>query len=140
MSWRKRIEKVLIGMDLPDGSPPRSKLRVETKTGAYTCIDSDSGTLFVASTSDVTFTLPAVTLTGWHAWFSLVTDTEMLILSAEADNIIGFNDVDLDSVSYTTAGDQIGGSFHVVSTGTKWLVMPLNYADGVLTQTISLVD
>ena len=136
MGYIDRLQNGLLGKLA--GGFPQSKIRVSTKTAAYTCIDGDSGTLFVAS-GIVTFTLPAVGFTGWHAWFSAVTDNEMLILAPAAGSIIAFNDLAANSVSYTTAGDQIGGSFHVVSTGTKWLVMPLNYGDGVLTQTIGIV-
>ena len=138
MGLRHRVQKIMRAMDL-EPSPPQSKMRVETKTAAYTCLDRDSGTLFVAGTNDVTFTLPAVSITGWHAWFCNVTDNEMLILAPAAGTIIAFNDLAANSVSYTTAGDQIGGSFYVVSTGTKWLVMPLHYGDGVLVQTIGIV-
>ncbi len=137
MGYVDRLQKALLGT--LSGGFPQTKRRVSKKGAAYTCVDGDSGTVFVA-TGIVTFTLPAVAFTGWHAWFSAITDNEILILSAENDNIIGFNDVDLDSVAYTTAGDQIGGSFYAVSTGAEWLMMPMNYADGVLTQTITLAD
>ena len=139
MGLRHRIQKIMRG-EVLEPSPPQSKRRVAEKTGDYTCVDGDSGTIFYTTGADVDFTLPAVTITGWHAWFYCMVDDELRVSSAENDNIIGFNDIDLDSVEYTDDGDQIGGSVYSVSTGTKWLCMPMHWDTAGLAQTIGLAD
>ncbi len=109
------------------------------KVGAYTCVESDSGTNFTTegTAATVTFTLPAVTLTGWHAWFwnSGTPEQEMGVVSAETGNIVAANNAVADSVTFTTAGEQIGQSMWMVSTGSKWLCfMRL----GLITTTVTI--
>jgi len=119
------MQKILRGVDL-EPSPPQSKRRVVAKTADYTCVDSDSGTVFttLGSSGDVDFTLPAIGASdGWHAWFMSATDNEMGVISAGSlDNLVGFNDDTADAVRFTTASEQIGCGFYVVGDGTKWYV------------------
>ncbi|MEE8607810.1 MAG: hypothetical protein V3S55_09405 [Nitrospiraceae bacterium] len=95
------------------------------KTGAYTLLEDDSGTVFTTEGAggDVEFTLPAVSLTGFHAWFfnTNATEREMKVSSAAGNDIIAANDKAASSVTFTTAGEQIGQSMWMVSNGTVWL-------------------
>ena len=122
MGFVDRIQRVFRG-ELP-GGVPQTKRRVVAKTSDYTCVDSDSGTVFttLGSSGDVDFTLPTIGEgNGWHAWFISATDNEMGIVSAGSnDNIVGFNDAAADEVRFTTASEQIGCGFYVVGDGTKW--------------------
>ena len=139
MGLRHRIQKIMRG-EVLEPSPPQSKRRVIEKTGDYTCIDGDSGTVFFTTGADVDFTLPAVSITGWHAWFYCMVDDELRVHSAVTDLIVGFNDIDLDHVEYSVDGDQIGGAFYFVSTGVRWLCMPLHWDTATHAQTIALSD
>ncbi len=139
MGLRHRIQKIMRG-EVLEPSPPQNKMRVVNKTGDYTCVDSDSGTLFFTTGADVDFTLPAVTLTGWHAWFYCMVDDELRVTSAPSDLIVGFNDIDLDLVEYTADGDQIGQAFYFVSTGARWLCMPLHWDTAGFAVTIGITD
>ncbi len=139
MGLRHRIQKIMRG-EVIEPAPPQSKRRMSEKTGDYTCLDGDSGTFFFTTGADVNFTLPDVAITGWHAWFYCMVDDELMVTSAATDIIVGFNDIDLDNVAYTTDGDQIGQSFYFVSTGTRWLCMPMHWDTATHAVTITLAD
>jgi hypothetical protein len=55
-----------------------------------------------------------------------VADEEFVVASAEGDNIVMGNDLSADSVTFTTAGEQIGAHVRVrsvyVDTTLKWLI------------------
>lgn len=109
------------------------------KTGDYTLLENDSGTIFTTegAGADIEFTLPAVSLTGFHAWFfnTNATEREMKVSSAAGNDIIAANDKAASSVTFTTPGEQIGQSMWMVSTGTLWLCfMHL----GLLTTTVTI--
>lgn len=99
-------------------------LKTATKTAAYTCLREDSGKVFdtVGATAAVTFTLPAVTITGWTARFVCGADVGMTVASAEGDNMVAINDASADSIAFNTTAERIGASVMVVSNGTKWLI------------------
>jgi len=117
---RRRTESILLGRY---GRTPRSKARMRAITADITWVNNDSGVhFFVTFASDVDITLPAVTLTGWHATVTQTVDQEMILHSAEGNNILADNDLAASTIIFTAAGDQIGAGFYVVSTGTKWIV------------------
>lgn len=97
-------------------------MSIVDKAAAYTCLAEDSGRVFTASAA-VTFTLPAVTLTGWHAYFVNTADNTITIASAEGDNMVADGDAAADSIAFSTTSHKIGGWCHVVSNGTKWLIL-----------------
>lgn len=86
-----------------------------------TLLAEDSGKLFVTSTGAVTFTLPAVTLTGFTASFVNGVDANMTIASAEGDNLIYDGDAAADSLAFSTASHKIGGAVTFISNGTNWV-------------------
>lgn len=92
------------------------------KTGDYTVVESDSGTHFTTegAGSSVEFTLPDVTLTGFHAWFHQAEDQSMKVTSADANLMIASEDVAATSVDFTTATEHVGNCFYVISDGVKW--------------------
>jgi hypothetical protein len=93
-----------------------------TKAANYTCQVQESGSVYTA-TAAATFTLPAVTNTGWHAWFVNKADTNMVVASAAGDDIVADGDAAADSITFSTASHKIGGWCHVVSDGTNWLIL-----------------
>lgn len=103
------------------GAAPRRSVKITN----YTVLGSDNGTLFVAKTADATFTLPAIKA-GLTFEFMRLDDFELVVASAEGDNIIVGNDASADSITFTTAGQQIGARVKVTGEyvdGTlKWVV------------------
>lgn len=103
------------------GQPLRT-LNVITNT---TVTAAHNGTMFVATTADCTFTLPTIEA-GLAFEFLRASDHEMVVASAAGDDIIIGNDLSADSITFTTAGEQIGvvvrvQSLYVGST-LKWLL------------------
>jgi hypothetical protein len=125
------------GMKVLDGMVPQVdgdgfivnmayKPRVVAKAANYTVLATESGTIFTTTgaTGAVTFTLPAPAAGLIYTFFNTV-DQNMTVAGAVDDKIITFNDLDADSVSFSTAGNKIGACVQVVSDGTSWLVMPM---------------
>ncbi len=96
----------------------------ESVTAAKTLVEADSGKIFdnTGDADALIFTLPAVSLTGWHAWFMCTVDEDMTILSADLDKMVVDDDATADSIGLTTTTQQIGNGFYVLSDGAKWLV------------------
>lgn len=105
------------------------------KAANYQVAVADVGTLFTCSAATV-FTLPAIAPGLGPFEFLNVADVNMGIASTEGDNIIGDGDVDLDSITFSTASHKIGARIRVQANnaGTKWLVAPMNFAAILPTQ------
>lgn len=112
---------------------------IVAKTTAYTVKEYESGTLFTTrgAAADLTFTLPTTAKKGLYYGFYNVADYEMLVASGTADTMVSFNDAAADSVAFTTASEQIGGSFVVMGDGTSWLVFPFSFGLGLTAQTVT---
>jgi hypothetical protein len=119
--------------------------RLQTRITDYTVLATDNGTTFVADTANVTFTLPAIRA-GLNYEFLRYSDHNMVITSAEGDNIIIGNDSAADSITYSTAGNKVGArvritSAYVGATPTlRWLaeVVATPFSTGAfLTQTLA---
>lgn len=91
----------------------------ETHASNYTLVAADSGKIF-CSTAAFTFTLPAVSLTGFHAWFHVGADENLVIASASANEMILDNTLVGESVTFGTTTEQIGQALYVISDGAKW--------------------
>ena len=126
---RRHTERILSGGF--NNSPPRSRRRVVAKTANYICVDKDSGTVFTTEGAggSITFTLPAVTLTGWWATFVNLAAQNMTISSAEGGNIVGRDsvgaaeDLTLNTITFGTSPHRTGNGLTLVSTGTRWVVL-----------------
>ena len=97
-----------------------------TGAGAYAMTASQNGSLLIFSNAAaVAPTLPAIQ-PGLAFDFLREGDEEIVVASAEGDNVIVGNDLSADSLTFTTAGNQIGAMVHVESfylDGTlKWLM------------------
>jgi hypothetical protein len=124
-------------VDLP-GRLARGKcLRgpIVPKTANYTCLASDSGTIFTTTGTEgaVNFTLPAVSAGLWFE-FIATANYAMLVKTATADTLITFNDVAADSVSYETENGIIGGALICICDGTNWYA-----ADPTVKHTLTVV-
>jgi len=94
-------------------------------TADKTLLESEAGQLFVTNgTGAITFTLPATPKRGLEYTFYNAVDQNMTITCATTDILVVYNDIAADSVALSTASEKVGGSFRVIGTGTKWLVVP----------------
>jgi len=111
--------------DDPQGFLAGVTPRVITKATNYTVVAADNGMLFVQKTADATFTLPAIKA-GLTFEFLQSADFEMVVASAEGDNMVVGGDASADSITFTTASQQIGARVRVTGEyvdGTlKWIV------------------
>ena len=130
MSFITRVQKVLRGGDLSDGSPPSRAVTISAKTAAYTLIAEDSGNIFTnrAATGSVTFTLPAsADNDGMNAYFYAIADFAIVIATATAYTLV----VPTDDAG-TGDGDLLAKSFTFATsneiTGTGWCVMMMRAA------------
>ncbi len=92
-----------------------------TKTGAYSVLESDSGTIFttIGASASVTFTLPTL-IAGLHYWFICCEDEDLVVASASANEMVLDNTVVGESVTFGTTTEQIGQAVYVVCDGSKW--------------------
>lgn len=92
------------------------------KTAAYTVTPAENGTTFTNRGDDgtITFTLPAP-FKDAHYRFVSIAAYAITVASDTVDTLIGYNDLDLDSIAgpATTAGVWI----EVVSDGTSWIAI-----------------
>ena len=123
------------------GVVPRSQTRITD----YTVLATDNGTRFFADTANANFTLPAIRA-GLSFEFMRVSDHNLVVTSAEGDNIIVGNDLSADSITYSTASNKIGARIrvsceYVGATPTlKWIaeIVPVPFSTGAfLTQTLA---
>lgn len=109
---------------LAQGLPARL---MEQKTASYTCTKYDSGTIFhtTGATAAVVFTLPQIA--DGPFWFKFINgaDVDMTITSAVADTEVTFNDLNADSVAFSTSSEKIGGSVEVYCDGVTLFVLPV---------------
>lgn len=95
------------------------------KTGSYTVVAADSGTLFTnaGAVGAVTFTLPAIaSAAGLVFEFLVVAGQNVTVASAEGTNVVTFNNAAASSIAFSTAGQLIGGRarFWANKGGTLW--------------------
>lgn len=129
--------------DDPTGYLAGAKRRTVLKAASYTVVAADQGTLFVQKTGDATFTLPAIKA-GLKFEFLQSADFEMVVASAEGDNMLVGGDASADSITFTTAGQQIGARVAVeamyVDGTLKWVteIPPTPYGTGLATMAFAL--
>ncbi len=103
------------------------------KSADYTIVAADTGRLFISTASgDIEFTLPSIAA-GLSFEFLQTINQEMLITSAELENIVLENNLTADAISYTTGSEQIGARCRVLavyigsgSTNLRWIVEELS--------------
>lgn len=112
--------------DDPFGYKAGQGNRFATVTGTSDALTADENgtTLLYNNAAAVAVTLPALKA-GLEFTIIRAADEELVISSAAGDDIIIGNDLSADSVTFTTAGEQIGASmtFRSIYVGTtlKWL-------------------
>jgi len=112
---------------------PLQGMRTILDTSTATTIgDTESGIMFLLSNAaSVTMTLPAIDVGGGQEFiFYRVAAEEMVITSAEGNNIVGEADAAASTITATTASQHIGACVMVRSVdiaGTpKWLAFNLS--------------
>jgi len=141
---RKRLhEQGCVLDDDPQGWLAGVNRRYISKATDYTVLASDNGAIFLADTANATFTLPALK-PGLQFDFVRCSDHNLVVTSAEGDNVIVGNDLSADSVTYSTSSNKIGARVRVtgiyLGTTLKWLaeIVPAPFSTGAfLTQTLA---
>lgn len=95
-----------------------------TKVADYTVKYYETGTVFVTTgaTGNVNFTLPAISTGPWNFKFFNLANVNLTVTAGTADTMIGFNDLDLDSIALSTSSEKIGGGINVYCDGTSLFV------------------
>lgn len=112
--------------DDPLGYKSGAIQRFDTNTATTDTITADENgkTLFYTNAAAVAVTLPTL-VPGLEFTFIRVADEELKVSSAAGDDMVVGNDLSADSITFTTAGEQIGAAIHVRSAyvnGTlKWI-------------------
>lgn len=112
--------------DDPVGYKAGVGFRFETQTGTtHTVTAGDNGKTFAYSNvAAVAVTLPTI-VPGLEYDFIRTADEEIVVASAEGDNMIIGNDLSADSITFTTASQQIGARVRIksiyVGSTLKWL-------------------
>jgi len=110
------------------GGRSRPRLQIIVKTASYTITPDDFGAIITTrgATGAVTFTLPAASSVNKGNWVLCinVADQNMFVAGAD-EELVAFNDLTADSVSFQQASEKIGGAFLSISDGTSWVVQPL---------------
>lgn len=121
------------------GLVPRNAI----KSANYTILATDNGTRFVSITANTTYTLPALKA-GLRFEFIRSDAFTLSVASAEGDNMIVGNDASADSVTWSTAGNQVGAAIAVegryINGTLKWVptVLAVPFSTGtLLTQTLA---
>lgn len=127
LARRQMVAQGFVFDDDPEGFKSGRVERFATVTGTSDTLTADENgtTLFYDNAAAVAVTLPTI-LPGLEYTVIRAADEELVVSSAEGDNIVFGNDLSGDSITVTTAGEQIGASytFRSVYIGTtlKWLV------------------
>jgi hypothetical protein len=97
--------------------------RIVAKTADYTCLLSDSGTIFTNvghAASLMTFTLPAVAVSkGVEYYFANYIDAGITV-TAGTTTMVTWNNAGATSLSATSTGNSIGTIIHVFCDGSFW--------------------
>lgn len=118
--------------------PMTETRRRVVKTGNYTVVAADHGTLFQATTANVNFTLPAIASNvGFSAEFLRCDDFNLVITSAEGTNILVDGNAGATSLTFSTASHKIGARVKVeamyVNATLKWVVTNKSGPGNVIT-------
>lgn len=123
------------------GFSPR--VSYETAAADVLTADQTGSTLYYDNVAAVLVTLPALK-PGLLFEIVRVANEEIVVASAEGDNIVVGNDLSADSVTFTTTGEQIGTRIRVYSgylnATPKWfMTLPyIPFGTGLNTPTFSI--
>lgn len=101
------------------------KYRNISASATLTYAQTGSVFLVYGGTAAVVVTTPAISDGPFHYRVINGQAQDITITAATADTMIGFNDVDLDSIAVTASGSEIGAHFCIDCDGTKLFVLNL---------------
>lgn len=105
-------------------------------SGTYNVTTATSGQYHIMGGGDTNVTLPAVAGTGGCIWHFIMNSDNEIVFTAPANTLVAFNDATATSVTYTTAGEQIGLAATIFSDGTLYYLM-LNLPAEAVTGTVA---
>lgn len=91
--------------------------------GTYNVTAATSGQYHIMGGADTAVTLPAVAGTGGCVWHFIMNSDHEISFVAPANTMVVFNDATATSITYTTAGEQIGVAATIFSDGTLYYFM-----------------
>lgn len=117
----------------------RSARSLEASAATKVLATSDLNKIWTTrgATGAVTFTLPAAAtgLSGhWVEVYNVANQN--LVMAGQDEELVVFNDLTADSISFATTNEKIGGGFRAVCDGTSWIVVPL----ATETQTVTIAS
>lgn len=142
LARRVMVQAGFIFDDDPQGFFTGIAARTALVTGTTdTLTAAETGTrLFYNNAASVTVTLPAIK-PGLSFDLVRAADEELIIVSAEGDNVVVGNDLSADGITFTTASEHLGVAIHVesvyIGSTLKWLIylphVPFNTGVNTLT-------
>lgn len=107
------------------------KLSVTAKTADYVMLAADGvGKVFTTTGAgaSVTFTLPAAATagTGWNV-ILINGAAQDMVIAGTAGELVTLNDLAANSVTFSTANEEIGAAVKVICDGTKHYILPMIY-------------
>lgn len=127
LARRQMVSAGFVFDDDPQGYKAGLGSRVSQVTGTTDTLTADENgtTLFYNNAASVTVTLPAIQ-PGLEYTLIRNGDEEFIVTSGEGDNVIGINDLSVDSITFTTATEHLGAAVRVRSlymgTTLKWFL------------------
>jgi hypothetical protein len=91
--------------------------------GTVNITSATSGQYHIVGGGDTAVTLPAVAGTGGCVWHFIMNSDHEVAFVAPANTMVVFNDATATSITYTTAGEQIGVAATIFSDGTLYYFM-----------------
>ncbi len=121
---RRQMDTRFIFDDRPEGYALSNNF-MDLSAATLTLTEAMVGVeVFCTGTTAKTITLPASPKRGLRYTVYNTDNGNLTLTCATADIIIGLNDTAADSVALSTANELTGGSFEIIGTGTKWMVVP----------------
>lgn len=100
--------------------------RIETvaiQSGAVSITSATSGMYHILGGADTAVTLPAVATSAGCIFHFIMTSDHEIVFNAPANTLVAPNDATATSVTYTTAGEQIGVACTIWCDGTLYYFM-----------------
>lgn len=96
---------------------------IVAKAANYTVTELDNNVFFTnrGASGAVTFTLPALPKKFLRFGFYVAADQTVTIAGAVDNQMIAFNDLDADSIAFSTSAEKLGTFVEIFGDGTNWL-------------------
>jgi Tol biopolymer transport system component len=120
--FKKLLDTYKLTFDHTNGT---IELPIAVKTADATLTRSDSGKIITTygDGDDIEITLPTAKYKGFFCLIVQSTDNELKVTAGTADTLITHNDAAADSVSFTSASNQIGQAVLILCDGNAYYAL-----------------